>query len=68
MAKSSQSESLIDSEMGSCQQESFLGLAGKRSYLAVATNLMKQSLVLLVAILGKEGLHEGKATAEESRA
>lgn len=46
---------------------SFLGLAKKNSHLAGAANLIKQSLMLLVAILGKEGQHEDKAIAEEKQ-
>lgn len=48
MAKSSQPESLIDSEMGLCRVIPGT-FAGKRSDLAVAASLIRQSLMLLIA-------------------
>lgn len=69
MAKSSQSESLIDSEIGSCPKRVIpVTSAGKKSSHLVAAHLAELSLELLVAILEKEGPPGDKATAEESRA
>lgn len=45
--------------------ETFVGTS--HLHLAVAAKLIEHGLVLLVATLGKEGLSEEKAIAEESR-
>lgn len=45
--------------------ETFAGTS--HFHLAVAAKLIEHGLVLLVATLGKEGLSEDKAIAEESK-